>query len=81
MTATGPVERGDDRIRTGDPRLAKAVLYQLSYVPTSPVPGGMQETWQKTHPDSSIRRTLSVPAEVPEPCGRSSSRACLPAAC
>ena len=24
---------GDDRTRTGDPRLAKAVLYQLSYVP------------------------------------------------
>ena len=25
---------GDDRDRTGDPRLAKAVLYQLSYIPT-----------------------------------------------
>jgi hypothetical protein len=24
---------GDDRDRTGDPRLAKAVLYQLSYIP------------------------------------------------
>ncbi len=24
---------GDDRSRTGDPRLAKPVLYQLSYIP------------------------------------------------
>jgi hypothetical protein len=31
---------GDDRIRTGDPRLAKAVLYQLSYVPASPGDAG-----------------------------------------
>jgi hypothetical protein len=29
---------GDDRIRTGDPCLAKAVLYQLSYVPGTRVP-------------------------------------------
>jgi hypothetical protein len=25
---------GDNRIRTGDPLLAKQVLYQLSYVPS-----------------------------------------------
>ena len=28
---------GDDRVRTGDPRLAKAVLCQLSYIPTRSV--------------------------------------------
>jgi hypothetical protein len=29
---------GDRRIRTDDPRLAKAVLSQLSYIPTSTPP-------------------------------------------
>ena len=28
-----PANNGDNRIRTGDPLLAKQVLYQLSYVP------------------------------------------------
>src|SRR5262245_55327347 len=28
---------GGGRIRTGDPRLAKAVLYQLSYTPVDPI--------------------------------------------
>ena len=28
---------GDDRVRTGDPRLAKAVLCQLSYIPVRSV--------------------------------------------
>jgi hypothetical protein len=28
-------ENGDDRGRTGNPRLAKAVLFQLSYVPSN----------------------------------------------
>jgi hypothetical protein len=27
-------DNGDNRIRTGDPLLAKQVLYQLSYVPS-----------------------------------------------
>jgi hypothetical protein len=31
LTQTG--NNGDNRIRTGDPLLAKQVLYQLSYVP------------------------------------------------
>ena len=31
LTRTG--NNGDNRIRTGDPLLAKQVLYQLSYVP------------------------------------------------
>jgi hypothetical protein len=48
---------GDERTRTADPLLAKQVLYQLSYVPR-----GMQETWQKTRPGSSIRRTSSLPS-------------------
>jgi hypothetical protein len=30
----GPANNGDNRIRTGDPLLAKQVLYQLSYVPS-----------------------------------------------
>ena len=32
LTRTG--NNGDNRIRTGDPLLAKQVLYQLSYVPS-----------------------------------------------
>jgi hypothetical protein len=32
-----PILYGDDRDRTGDPCLAKAVLYQLSYVPVKAV--------------------------------------------
>jgi hypothetical protein len=35
LTRTG--NYGDNRIRTGDPLLAKQVLYQLSYVPLEPV--------------------------------------------
>jgi hypothetical protein len=31
-----PANNGDNRIRTGDPLLAKQVLYQLSYVPRKP---------------------------------------------
>ncbi len=50
---------GDDRIRTGDPRLAKPMLSQLSYVPAAQCavstsghyllltkPGGL--TWTRT---------------------------------
>jgi hypothetical protein len=38
MTTTGGY--GDNRIRTGDPLLAKQVLYQLSYVPLNDIGGG-----------------------------------------
>ena len=38
LTRTG--NYGDNRIRTGDPLLAKQVLYQLSYVPRNHVPLG-----------------------------------------
>jgi hypothetical protein len=40
--------RGDEGTRTLDPRLAKAVLYQLSYVPGSQarrVPSGDSDAW------------------------------------
>jgi hypothetical protein len=33
-----PANNGDNRIRTGDPLLAKQVLYQLSYVPSAMSP-------------------------------------------
>ena len=33
----GPANNGANRIRTGDPLLAKQVLYQLSYGPSDPV--------------------------------------------
>jgi len=52
---------GDDRIRTGDPRLAKAVLYQLSYVPK-----WMQELWQTACLGSSLRRNSIVPTGTVE---------------
>ena len=36
---------GDNRIRTGDPLLAKQVLYQLSYVPLDQIPSGNDDHW------------------------------------
>ena len=33
QTTSGGLRGGDSRIRTGDPMLAKHVLYQLSYTP------------------------------------------------
>ena len=38
---------GDDRDRTGDLRLAKPALYQLSYVPQSPCPRDTADGWEK----------------------------------
>ena len=40
---------GDNRIRTGDPLLAKQVLYQLSYVPRDSPPLGHDLPWGITH--------------------------------
>jgi hypothetical protein len=38
---------GDNRIRTGDPLLAKQVLYQLSYVPLNKSSGRQQLWWAR----------------------------------
>ena len=45
---------GDDRIRTGDPLLAKQVLSQLSYIP-APCGG---PTWDRTRDLALIKRAL-----------------------
>src|SRR2546422_4865836 len=45
---------GDDRIRTGDPLLAKQVLSQLSYIP--PASGG--PSWDRTRDLALIKRAL-----------------------
>jgi hypothetical protein len=45
---------GDDRIRTGDPLLAKQVLSQLSYIPAQI--GG--PSWDRTRDLALIKRAL-----------------------
>src|SRR5207247_9087426 len=45
---------GDDRIRTGDPLLAKQVLSQLSYIPAAT--GG--PSWDRTRDLALIKRAL-----------------------
>jgi hypothetical protein len=45
---------GDDRIRTGDPLLAKQVLSQLSYIPA--LSGG--PSWDRTRDLALIKRAL-----------------------
>ena len=48
---------GDGRIRTGDPLLARQVLFQLSYTPTSSgEAGGLK--WTRTTDLTLIRRAL-----------------------
>ena len=42
-----PANNGDNRIRTGDPLLAKQVLYQLSYVPLNKSSGRQQLWWAR----------------------------------
>jgi hypothetical protein len=51
LTRTG--NNGDNRIRTGDPLLAKQVLYQLSYVPPEWI--GQTETSTASDHDPSAR--------------------------
>ena len=46
---------GDDRIRTGDPLLAKQVLSQLSYI-TADKSGG--PSWDRTRDLALIKRAL-----------------------
>jgi hypothetical protein len=46
---------GDDRIRTGDPLLAKQVLSQLSYIPAL-LDGG--PSWDRTRDLALIKRAL-----------------------
>ena len=55
---------GDDRIRTGDPLLAKQVLSQLSYIP-GPAVGGADRgaysggpSWGRTRDLALIKRAL-----------------------
>ena len=51
---------GDDRIRTGDPLLAKQVLSQLSYIPLSYIskaPSG-GPSWGRTRDLALIKRAL-----------------------
>jgi hypothetical protein len=46
---------GDDRIRTGDPLLAKQVLSQLSYIPADKTGG---PSWDRTRDLALIKRAL-----------------------
>ena len=46
---------GDDRIRTGDPLLAKQVLSQLSYIPADKSGG---PSWDRTRDLALIKRAL-----------------------
>ena len=46
---------GDDRIRTGDPLLAKQVLSQLSYIPARDDGG---PSWDRTRDLALIKRAL-----------------------
>ena len=55
-SATRIENNGDNRVRTGDPLLAKQVLYQLSYVPKGNITGTIRRTTDG--PDTRLEQTL-----------------------